>query len=281
MVEKVTKEALYGKFNNVLTRPGRGGSYQYIKWQDVADRMNDVFGTNWSSSVEWQEVIGSNVVVKVRVMITDPFTKATQYQEGFGGSALDDRQEAGNPFKAAYSKALKDACKKWGIGLFIEEEGDSDGTSNEGGYPQSARPTMTKAPAPNFAPGPQAPPVNNGFVNNTQPTQKPTPAPGGFTPPPAGFTPPPFSGGDTKPNIESMNKATGIMMEGPSLISDVQKAALMGILNLKGVEYTTLVSEAFEANSISKGEVPSIDELTYQEAVAVVKYGNDKFRKRQ
>ena len=281
MVEKVTKEALYGKFNNVLTRPGRGGSYQYIKWQDVADRMNDVFGTNWSSSVEWQEVIGSNVVVKVRVMITDPCTKAIQYQEGFGGSALDDRQEAGNPFKAAYSKALKDACKKWGIGLFIEEEGDSDGASNDGGYSQPTRPVMTKAPVPNFTPSTQAPPVNSGFVSNSQPSQKPVVASGGFTPPPSGFTPPPFGGGDNKPNVESMNKATGIMMEGPSLISDVQKAALMGILNLKGVQYTDLVSEAFSANNITKDEVPPIDELTYQEAVAIVKYGNDKFRKRQ
>jgi hypothetical protein len=63
-------------------------------------------------------------------------------------------------------------------------------------------------------------------------------------------------------------------------ISDVQKAALSSILNIKGVEYETLVREAFEANGVVKNPIPVPDDLTYQEAVYVVKYGNDKFRRR-
>ena len=60
-------EALYRNFENIPSRKGRGGVYPYVRWQDVADRMNEVFGTNWSSEVLFQDIIGANVIVRVRV----------------------------------------------------------------------------------------------------------------------------------------------------------------------------------------------------------------------
>ncbi len=120
------KDLLYEKFTTVLTRPGRGGQYPYIKWQDVADRMNKVFGTTWSSQVISQRVLDNNIVVRVRVTVQLPDTNQVVWQEGYGGAPNDERNEAGNAFKAAYSKALKDACKKWGVGLYLEEEGEQD-----------------------------------------------------------------------------------------------------------------------------------------------------------
>ena len=67
---------------------------------------------------------------------------------------------------------------------------------------------------------------------------------------------------------------------GEDMISDVQKAALQSILNMQGVEYADLAREAFEVNGLDGKSVPQIDELTYTQAVYVVKYGNDKFRNR-
>jgi hypothetical protein len=77
-----------------------------------------------------------------------------------------------------------------------------------------------------------------------------------------------------------MSKMATISTGEPERISDVQKAALTGILSYKGVVYEELAREAFEANGIVKNPIPPADELTYQEAVCVVKYGNDKFRRR-
>lgn len=291
------KDLLYAKFDNILTRKGRGGSYPYIRWQDVADRMNEVFGHNWSSSVENEGVIGNNVVVRVKVIVTDPITNTTQWQEGYGGAVNDDRQEAGNPHKSAYSKALKDACKKWGVGLYMDEDGEQEfgaSSSSPSGFSGKAQgvvppaaamsPNVSKPAAsvqrtpemggnipriPSSTPGMQMPP-NVGF-SGTQTMRAPV---NSFNP----STVPQNMGGYT--DNTPLSKTPPINMGGTEYISDVQKAALNSILNIVGVDYTTLVSDALAANGIVKEQIPGVDELTYQEAVMVVKYGNDKFRKR-
>ena len=129
------KDLFYESFGDLPSRRGPGGFYSYVKWQDVADRMNQIFGVNWSSEAISHEVIGDNVIVRVRVDVRDPETKEHFYQEGFGGAPLN-QGEPGNPFKSAYSKALKDACKKWGIALYKDEEE----------VPPSAAPEMTSPP---------------------------------------------------------------------------------------------------------------------------------------
>ena len=115
------KEQFYESFGDLPSRRGPGGFYSYVKWQDVADRMNQIFGVTWSSETISQEVVGDNVIIRVRVMVRDPETKEYFFQEGFGGAPLG-QGEPGNPFKSAYSKALKDACKKWGLALYKDDE---------------------------------------------------------------------------------------------------------------------------------------------------------------
>ena len=61
-------------------------------------------------------------------------------------------------------------------------------------------------------------------------------------------------------------------------ISDVQKVALNGILTMNNAEYAPLAEEAFAANNINK-PVPNREDLNYEEAVVVIKFGNDKYRK--
>jgi hypothetical protein len=324
------KDKLYASFSDVKSRRGRGGVYEYISWKDVADRMNEVFGIHWSSEVMYQDIVGNNVVVRVRVMITDPDNGKIQYQEGFGGAQNDQSAEAGNPFKAAYSKALKDACKKWGVALFIEEE-DGSAVSAPPAAPQNmntpppgfggfetgvpprqdavaAPVTQVAPPAPKekepdpavnsmpVPPGvamtpppgvamntpsipteaPTAPPVQN-FPVTPEPVQQPTPpvqesAPAGPPVPPSVPTPPPV--------MRSQDLPMTNMGGTKSLISDVQRAALHSILQMQKISYEDLVTEAFQANGIVKNPIPQVDQLSYDEAVHVVKYGNDKFRKR-
>jgi hypothetical protein len=318
------KELLYKPFDNIPSRRGRGGVYSYVKWQDVADRMNQVFGNNWSSCVEYQEIIGDNIIMRVRVIVNDPETSRLSYQEGFGGAPNDDRLEAGNSFKSAYSKALKDACKKWGVGLFLEEE-DGDTTPNipsgymgketapeqptaptSDGLPTPPSVSMGNAPPPPTPatpePAPQPPveeemPVEVPPVEQTgnippfptafpeKPAEKESPAqpPVGDKPPVVSSlpTPPPLGGSaPSKSTTLPEPKAQPIDNGDVELISNVQKAALHSILNIKGVEYEPLVKEALEAKGIHKTPIPPPDMLTYEEAVHVVKYGNDKFRRR-
>lgn len=287
-------EALYRNFENIPTRRGRGGSYPYVRWQDVADRMNEVFGTDWSSEVMFQDVIGANVIVRVRVTIIDPVKGVFFTQEGFGGAPNDASTEAGTPFKSAYSKALKDACKKWGVGLYLDEDDDAVGTTSsapssvppgymgkEIGVPPT--PPIMKDDPGVFTPTPPTPPTPNKVeepVSSGKAEAPFPPTPKGGMPLPPGVAMGGMSKAETPVPPTPISKAGVINTGEPDYISDVQRAALQSILSIKGAEYEPLAKEAFEFNGLDISPIPAPDKLTYQEAVYVIKYGNDKFRKR-
>jgi len=182
------KEALYESFDDIKSRKGRGGTYDYVSWKDVADRMNEVFGMNWSSSVMEQETINDQIIIRVSVCAKDPVSKELFCQEGFGGSVLRSSDEAGSAHKGAYLKALKDACKKWGIGLHLVD----DNQSSDGGYRQQMTPPSQSAPP--SAPLSQTPaqsmppdvPTPKGPITNQASPAKPSQGippsiPSGFT----------------------------------------------------------------------------------------------------
>ncbi|RLI71556.1 hypothetical protein DRO91_05490 [Candidatus Heimdallarchaeota archaeon] len=148
-------EKLYESFGELPSRRGRGGFYTFIPSRYIFDRLNEVFGVQWSSEAITHEVVGDNVIVRVRVTVRDPETKEYFYQEGFGGAPLN-QNEAGDPYKSAYTKALKDACKHWGLGLH-KEDAESGGT----------RPTTPVQPPTTPSPAPTAP---------TAPASEPLPA---------------------------------------------------------------------------------------------------------
>lgn len=77
------------------------------------------------------------------------------------------------------------------------------------------------------------------------------------------FSPPPFPGG--LPIPEQLDDR----------ITDVQKVAVQGSLRLKGLDWATLYCEATGKES----PPPPIEDLTYQEAVIVIKYSNNIDRK--
>jgi hypothetical protein len=62
-------------------------------------------------------------------------------------------------------------------------------------------------------------------------------------------------------------------------IKDVQMLAINTQLDLNKANYKELVKEAFEEAGIEVDEIPTIDNLTYKQAIEVIKYGNKKFKR--
>jgi hypothetical protein len=72
---------------------------------------------------------------------------------------------------------------------------------------------------------------------------------------------------------------SGTEQAGNGKISDVQKAALNAILSIRKIGYSDLALEAFANAGITR-PIPAADDLSYEDAVVVIKFGNDKYRKR-
>ena len=292
------KEKLYAPLAT-HSRRGRGGNYDYVKAQDVYDRMNDVFGADWSSEVIRAKEVGNNIIVHARVTIMND-NRCSAYQDGFGGAINDAGSEAGNAYKSAFSKAIKDACKKWGIGLFLDEDGSYTATTSA---PTNSTPTppaistqtppTTPTPTPPATPPPTTPvsppealvaPANVAVTNRPPrgldlPPGVSRTLPNGVSSNAGPATPPPSTPPQVNLNEDMPMSTTTVNAGEANTISDVQKAALHSILSIDGVEYETLVKEAFEINGLDGTVIPAIDDLKYKEAVYVVKYGNDKFRR--
>src|SRR3990167_3167523 len=111
------------------TRAGPGGMrLTYAPWSYVADRLNEVFGPNWSfeSTVE-PKMQNGEVIVGIRLMTP------LGHQDAFGGH----KYQPSNPnasyadaLQSAMSKALRRAAARWGIALDLyrgdEETRDED-----------------------------------------------------------------------------------------------------------------------------------------------------------
>jgi hypothetical protein len=267
------KEQFYAPLE-IRTRKGRGGNFNFVAWQDISHRLNEVLGSNWSSELKSSEIVGPNIIVRVRVTFMNPETKEYCWQEGFGGAINDERLEAGSPFKAAYSKALKDACKKWGLGLYLEDEDQSSF-----GPPTTVNPVVNKTNIPPATePILTSPGTSSGVSIPTFPTQSVQSV---ETPPVQAQTTvvstPPIP--TTNPSAQTPFAVLKTDNTEAPGISDIQKVALGGIISSKGIVFEELAKEAFATHGIVKDPFPSRDDLTYDEAVLIIKYGNDKFRK--
>lgn len=274
------KEQFYAPLE-IKTRKGRGGNFSFVAWQDVANRLNETIGISWSSEVKSSEIIGNNIIVRVKVSFINPETKEYCCQEGFGGAPNDERLEAGSSFKAAYSKALKDACKRWGLGLYLEDEDQSSFSPPT----TTTNPVVSKTNTPPVSGSPTIPtPAMNSVSIPTFPTQSVPNTPVQTT---VSTPSVPTANLSTQiPPIPTTNTSvqTPFVVPGANNtqvlgISDIQKVALGGIISSKGIVFEEIAKEALATHSIVKDPFPSIDDLTYDEAVLIIKYGNDKFRK--
>jgi len=327
---------LYGKFN-LSERRGQGNQmFKYIPNEEVIHRMNTVFAGNWSSEVLFTERVDDQIVLRVRIMITDPETNRVYYHEGYGSHQIARYTvgqnegkiiDIGNSYKSAFSKAIVNASMKWGVGLFKEKDVLIDDVVEEEYTPTLVPPTPIPTPVPT-PPKPAASPVATpGVATPAAPTQMAAPqrpalpsaaslpdrpmiplrpssmSNGAVTqsttsvPPPRAIPAAPMA---QKP-ILSTPKPVAIAVpaapitaapplpqdlpfsatlpEPVSRLNDVQKVAINGILTLRKMTYDQLASEAFADAGQPGYKYPPVEQLTYDEAVIVIKYGNNKFRK--
>jgi len=258
---------------NVKTRPGRGGNYPYVTADDVTDRMNKLFRGNWSTMVTYQDIVGGNVIVRVRVEVTNDEDGKFYSHEGFGGQKEDPDAEPGNVFKSAYSKAIVSACRRWGVGLYLEEDRISHSTQVGAG----ATPPPGPFPAPTVT-APTPPPTE----------VKPPPGPSGVP------TPPPVTAKikveQTMPKIPVPVPGIKMPAQAPDepigspgvlatddtieegMVNDVQKISIESLIKMRGVPYPEMANGAL-------GRIPDVNTLTHAEAVAVIKHGNDLYKK--
>jgi len=299
-------QKLYEKLD-LKSRRGRGGDYTYVPWQDVADRMNEVFKGNWSSEVMSETSLNNGIVLRVRVTIIDEKTNIKYYQEGYGGADIAGA-EVGTLHKSAYSKALRDACKKWGPGLYTDDTSDFSNKGKTSIPTSSSKSVNTSVPVSSV---PTQPPVLNmsvpnvstlSSISNGQVSESPisktekthnsvveqiaaTPSLPGIQKP---IIPPVTNVNNPLPPV--LNRTTTPVSTMPpqtlepkledSKINDVQMAALEGILELPDIDAEVLIKEAFEYGNLDTTNLPTKDKLTYQQALVVIKYGNEKFRKK-
>jgi hypothetical protein len=278
---------------NVKTRPGRGGNYPYVTADDVTDRMNKLFKGNWSTMVTFQDVVGGNVIVRVRVEVTNDEDGKIYSHEGFGGQKEDPSAEPGNVFKSAYSKAIVSACRRWGVGLYLEEEapapptmamppiktgqdtwtttgiekikGEAEKKTPVVPVPVSTfpvkMPTEVKPP-PGLSGVPAPPPVTAGIkIDQALMPKIPVPIPGIKMPAQAPEEP------ISPPGVLATDET---IEEG--MVNDVQKISIESLIKMRGVPYPEMAQGAL-------GRIPDVNTLTHAEAVAVIKHGNDLYKK--
>jgi len=297
-MDKQIFDGFYEKFK-VSTRPGRGGKYPFVPANDVTDRMNQLFKGNWCSEVKSQETYeDGTVIVRVKISVLDSESKAWFWHEGFGGHK-DTSGEPGSSFKSAYSKALVNACRRWGVGLYLDDEAPSEvgfsGPATQKSQPiQTSKPmtavsTQGLPPAPAKPAGPPAfaspqidvlPSVSKPPVVEQTAIQQVVPIPPVQTVQepfkPMSEIPKPMHGAPL--NGAHMAKPTTvpttITTETPSVdsVSDVQKIAIQSLYDMRGYKFADLAQEVL-------GNVPDINTLTHDQAVAVIQHGNDLYKK--
>ena len=312
MTELSIKEQFYKPFEDIKSRRGRGGVYDYITWKDVADRMNNIFGMNWSSELKSLDTLSNNIVIRVAVCAKDPVSGEDFCQEGYGGATMRDGDEAGTAHKSAYSKALKDACKKWGVGLHLTEPTGDTSTIPSGfsgretavSTPPASTPSVPTQSIPNIPP-PAG--INNSIQQNvpTTPTAPTPPAPiQESTPvapvintpvPPAVPTPPApepaqqsvsvplVTNTIPSPPTSAPTQPAPVMQDvdpGPDAagtINNVQEMAINNLARLGGVENPEQLLKDLltKEDSGLNRDVKNIKDLSYTEAVKVIKVAKE------
>lgn len=282
----------------VKQRQGRGGVYPYVSADDVTDRMNKLFKGNWSSMVTFQDMVEGQIIIRVRVEATDPTTGAVYSHEGFGGHTPSSADEAGNGFKSAYSKALVNACRRWGVGLFLSDDErvvsqikQSSPAPTIPTAPPKAEPQVSKVSVPI--------PTKKEVVTETMTIKQVPPAvpqalpktPGPTQLPPAPATPKEVTEAVEKvvagmPKIppqpttiiaETVSPASPIptpsalTSAADDVISDVQKIAIQSLVDMRGFKYEDMAQGALE-------RIPDVNSLTHDEAVLVIQFGNNLYR---
>lgn len=267
-------------------RKGLGGkTFKYIPAEDVVDRMNKVFEGNWDTEVRSTEIIEDNILMCVRVHITDKEGNSywhdgyashqlARYSDGINKGKIID---VGNAYRSAMSKAIKTACTRWGVGLYLEENenpavenptiptetlGSPVSMGNSPGAIPAVIPIASNTPPPveyrDSAPVLDIPIVEDKKANasvvgpplDVRITNKPSPV-------------------ETMPFNNEENNVVKDIDESMEKLTPVQKVAIETVMSTKKIKFKDLAAQAL------KGTLPpTIDDVTYLDAVTMIQYGN-------
>jgi hypothetical protein len=236
----------------IYQRKGPGGTYPYVKGEDVIRQLNKAFGHAWSSEVVSQ----SADAAKDQVLMLVALRVATEAghvvtHHGFGGAHIARNSstglpvDIGNTYKSAYTSALKKAAEQFGIGLGGEDPSDEVAPNKPAAAqsPRSFSGPSNQPPRPASRP-PIQPPSKAAFTPPTPKTAVPVPAK------------PVIAG--TAPNNDK--------------ITDIQARAITQISMAKGYKVEELIQKATNKET-------SLDKLTNNEAVAVIRFANSVSQK--
>ena len=295
-------DKLYASFE-LRERKGLGGmTFKYIPSDSIIDRMNKTFDGNWSTVVSSQEVIEDSVLLRVLVSVLDPETNAQFSHEGYGSSSFKRYKDGfnkgqiidvGNAYKSALSMAIRNACARFGCGLYLE--GDPENVENvpvDSNVPENLPPSnFSTQKGPAVMPTP--PPTFTTPETSKQESLPPIPAPKQESLPPI----PPLSKepknsgpSNSGPAIPSIPPAPVTGNKSPSVsemnfntsedgLSNVQEAAITALVDTKGLDYVELASEAFADAGLKFDKIPEMKDLKNSDAAVIIKYGNQKARR--
>lgn len=247
------------------TLPTAARGYKYAKISEVIDKLNTAFDYSWSSEVLSIDHKDRFVLCHVVLSVLD--SNGTEVKKhGLGGveiKVLSSGQNKGKfmdlakDYASAFASALKQAAKQFGIRVGEDEKLDkppfSKNTTNLNTRVNNAPRSQRTPMAPSPPPMPSR--ITNRKMNGADlvnQTMKNLPRNSGTT-----------SVQSTAPNT------TSNMVKSSGEVSEFQQNALRAIsrrLNMTPVE---LIEGA-----LGQSEKTAFDELTKDEAVKVVGYGN-------
>jgi len=86
---------------------------KYIEHSNVTERLNEVFGLNWSFELIKFDYLEGNISTIVRLHY--PTENGMRFKDGAGGAYFESKVGMGNGIKASMSKALVKAASLMGI----------------------------------------------------------------------------------------------------------------------------------------------------------------------
>ena len=286
---------LYEKFE-VQERVGAyDKTYKFIPSENIINRMIKVFNGKWSTEILQNEIIGNQVLVRVKVCAVDPVDGQLHCHEGFAshdinkytkGKKVGEIVNIGNDFKSATSKAIRTACTRFGVGLYLEES-DGDDYQDNSGYNKQDRSNYNRQSNynENSYNNSYDKNYNNYNYNNydgnygnknyangtpkqvTPPLKNQQGLPGGFS----SNVPKQATNVESTPEFnynDSFNNSNNTMDE--TMITDIQLAAVSSLMSQHNLTLDKLLNDVFNnPNKVSK-----IEDLNYKDAREVIKYGN-------
>ena len=288
---------LYENFN-IKERPGYGNkTFKYISSADIIDRMNKVFNGCWETEVTYQERFDDYVLVCVKVSVH--YDNKVYSHDGYGGSIiakLTSGQNKGkavdiaNSYKSAEAKAIRNACSRWGVGLYIEEneglfEINDENKKDKKEETQTKFPDFNKEPQTKFPDFNKEPltDIDNKEKNNTIENKNPFSVSNNNDPFNSNSTDNPFGNGSTTNSLfsnKNNNSTEDIFTDNKDdSLTDIQKAAITNILDIKLDNSLTYDEMVVKALDIDDSDIPKIDELTYKQAVTVINFGNNMIKR--